>query len=109
MGGVSRRGLWSGLTNGRACAAKAATPGPRACAVVARLAGACVEARGVACRRCAEACDPAAISYRPLVGGRVRTTIDVERCEGCGACVAICPTQALALAPRERIASGVSP
>jgi ferredoxin len=92
--------------DGRARAATAASPGSRACAVVARLVGACVEAKGVACRRCAEACDPVAISYRPLSGGRVRTTIDVERCEGCGACVATCPMQALALAPRESVALG---
>lgn len=100
--GVSRRGLWSGLRGDRGDASGAGA-GRRADAV-AQIVGSCVEATGVACRRCREECAADAISYRLAKGGRALTRIDVERCEGCGACVTVCPTQALALVPRERAA-----
>lgn len=63
----------------------------------ARLTGNCVSASGVTCRACGDACDTRAIRFRLQVGGRATPQFDATACTGCGACVAICPTAAIAI------------
>ncbi len=77
-----------------ACISRA--PGP-AWRLRARISQACVEPKGVTCRRCEEACDAAAIRFRPKLGGGATPSIDLELCTGCGACVAPCPVKAIAM------------
>jgi len=72
--------------------------------MVARVTDACIEPRGVACRRCGEACDSDAIRFRPMGGGRHATLIDPELCTGCGACSPVCPVSAITLVAAERLA-----
>lgn len=71
--------------------------------LVARIGDACVEPKGVACRRCSEACEPDAIRFRPLGGNRSGVRLDDERCTGCGECRAVCPVGAIDLIPFERL------
>lgn len=59
----------------------------------ARLAGDCLGAQGVGCRRCIDDCQAHAI--HPSPGGI--PAIDGQRCNGCGACYATCPADAIAL------------
>jgi ferredoxin-type protein NapF len=93
---LSRRGLF------RAFGASPATaPEDRALPPLARLSEACVEPRGVTCRRCGEACEPGAIRFRLQRGGAI-PSIDAERCTGCGDCLGVCPVSAIALVSRER-------
>jgi ferredoxin-type protein NapF len=61
------------------------------------IAPACVEAKGVTCRMCGEACEAAAIRFRPKLGGGADATIDAGRCTGCGACVSVCPVGAISI------------
>jgi ferredoxin-type protein NapF len=67
----------------------------------------CLAHAGVSCRVCEEHCDVAAIRFRPVVGGPPRPALDREACTGCGACVVICPGQAIAVTPQ--VDTGASP
>ncbi|KAB2850571.1 MAG: ferredoxin-type protein NapF [Hyphomicrobiaceae bacterium] len=63
----------------------------------ATISTACVEARGVACRRCTDACEHSAIRFRPRVGGGAIAEVDGRACTGCGACLAPCPVRAISI------------
>jgi len=67
---------------------------------VARVGRACLAFRCVFCRSCVDACEPAAIVFRPQVGGPANPLIDPARCNGCGACRESCPAEAIELFKR---------
>lgn len=58
---------------------------------------ACIAFMGVECRGCVDPCEPRAvrISFRP--GGIGTPVINADACTGCGACVRVCPAQALSM------------
>lgn len=64
----------------------------------AAISDACVEARGVSCRMCEEACPSAAIAFRPRLGGGATASVRLTDCSGCGTCAARCPVNAISLA-----------
>ena len=55
----------------------------------------CLSARGVMCRTCGEECDKGAIRFRLQPGGRATAVVDDDACNGCGGCVAVCPTRVI--------------
>lgn len=55
----------------------------------------CLSSQGISCRLCGDGCDQVAIRFRPLTGGRALPSIVADQCNGCGACVAVCPVQAI--------------
>lgn len=57
----------------------------------------CVEAKGVSCRICEEACEQNALRFKPGLGGRTSVQVDTSTCIGCGACVAACPVGAITM------------
>ena len=57
----------------------------------------CLAMRHIMCRSCEDACAHAAIAFRPVVGGPATPEINHVRCTGCGACVSVCPEQAVAI------------
>ena len=63
--------------------------------LVAGVADTCLSAQGVVCASCREVCPASAIRVPP--GARGAATVDPETCTGCGACVAPCPVDAIAL------------
>lgn len=65
--------------------------------LAAQISAACVEPKGVSCRMCEDACEARAIRFRPMLGGRASPAIDLDRCTGCGACVAPCPVKAISI------------
>lgn len=65
----------------------------------AYIADHCLALRSEACRTCADHCGPNAITFTPQVGVAARPAIDLDRCTGCGACVAPCPVDAIAVHP----------
>ena len=67
--------------------------------VVAHIGDTCLAKRKVECRVCGEACDAGAIRFRPTLGGVSQPALDSVLCTGCGACVAPCPTHAIACRP----------
>jgi ferredoxin-type protein NapF len=69
---------------------------PRATAC-ARIGDGCLEAVGITCRACGDACLPRAIRFLPQAGGISTVAIDEPRCTGCGDCAAVCPANAITL------------
>lgn len=59
----------------------------------------CLPRQGVECRVCGDFCDARAIRFPPRLGGSPHPEIASERCTGCGACVAPCPTLAMTVKP----------
>ena len=47
------------------------------------------------CNACSLACPAGAISFRPQVGHESVPILEEMLCNGCGACVSACPTQAI--------------
>ncbi len=57
----------------------------------------CLSMNGVSCRVCQDNCEQNAIRFRLQLGGRAAPSLDVDTCNGCGSCVALCPVDAIAL------------
>lgn len=57
----------------------------------------CLARHGVVCASCQDGCGERAIRFQPALGTVPVPIIDTMRCTGCGACVGLCPTQAIAL------------
>lgn len=57
--------------------------------------GTCLSLSGVICRVCGEHCGKRAIRFAPDIGGRAAPEVDGDACNGCGACVAPCPVDAV--------------
>ncbi|WP_172203390.1 ferredoxin-type protein NapF [Niveibacterium sp. COAC-50] len=79
--------------------------GRAAFAHVAQVGPGCLALQGVECRVCGEACEVTAITFRPQLRALAQPAIDASCCTGCGACVGVCPSHAVALrAPSESVA-----
>ena len=52
---------------------------------IATIGEACLALAGIHCRSCQDACEPAAIRFRPAPGGVALAELDSQRCNGCGA------------------------
>lgn len=63
----------------------------------AEITDGCIARAGVECRVCGEYCEAGAIRFRLAVGGAATPEIDRDLCSGCGACVAPCPVDAVAV------------
>ncbi len=63
----------------------------------AEVSGDCLSARGVVCRACGDSCETRAIRFQLQTGGRAIIDLDRALCNGCGACLSVCPTQAIVL------------
>jgi len=68
--------------------------------VVAAISDDCLAQRRIACQSCAEACSEQAIRFRPRMGGPFVPELDGAKCTGCGACLNICPADAISLRAR---------
>ncbi len=55
----------------------------------------CLSEKNTLCRSCGEACEHQALYFPLSIQGIVRPEINRDRCNGCGACIAMCPTEAL--------------
>lgn len=63
----------------------------------AALQTACLASNNIDCQSCRDACEIAAIRFRPALGRVPQPTINQDSCTGCGACVAVCPHDAIHL------------
>lgn len=88
---LNRRAFLSGAWNPSQAVAATISAGP----VV--VGPACLALNGVVCRVCAEHCERHAIRFRLAPGGVAVPLVRAERCDGCGACVKVCPASAIAL------------
>ena len=57
----------------------------------------CIAVRGVECRGCVDPCETRAIRMHPQIGGVSVPELDQQICNGCGACYAVCPVQAISM------------
>ena len=71
-------------------------------ATVASVGDDCLEARGIVCRACGDACDARAVQFLPLAGGLVKPVVDPALCNGCGVCAAACPAAAITIQAASR-------
>lgn len=62
-----------------------------------RIGNACLAQHGSECRSCGEHCEVGALRFTPRRGGPALPQLDSTRCNGCGACIAACPSQAMAM------------
>jgi len=79
-----------------ACETKALIAGPSPWNHAATIGATCLARGETLCRLCGETCEYSAIHFKPQVGGMAPPQIN-ESCTGCGACVAICPVQAISM------------
>lgn len=57
----------------------------------------CLAKKQVECRSCQDSCEWRAISFKPMLGKTAQPQLTLENCNGCGACVAACPVQAISM------------
>ncbi|WP_314284230.1 ferredoxin-type protein NapF [Haemophilus sputorum] len=55
----------------------------------------CLLKQRIECRSCGDYCPERAIRFRPTLGGIATLQMDLTACNGCGACLNICPTKAI--------------
>lgn len=65
--------------------------------VKAQINDTCLAQNKVDCRSCGDSCEPQAIRFKLAVGSVAQPQIDIESCNGCGACVSVCPTHAITI------------
>ncbi len=63
----------------------------------AKVAANCLDKHGIVCRACESVCEENAIRFRPLLAGKCDVSISIEACNGCGACVSVCPSKAIGM------------
>ncbi|HEY9200263.1 MAG TPA: ferredoxin-type protein NapF [Gammaproteobacteria bacterium] len=63
--------------------------------IQAEISPSCLTMKGVVCRSCSEHCETRAIRFIARVGEVARPQINSQSCNGCGACVAVCPVAAV--------------
>lgn len=68
----------------------------------------CLARQNIVCRTCGERCEAGALRFPPRLGGVAHPVLDAERCTGCAACLADCPTHALSIIHSPCSPSGVS-
>lgn len=61
----------------------------------ANIGDACLARQKVVCRTCGEHCEAGAIRFRLEKGGVALPRLDPSLCNGCGMCVASCPSRAI--------------
>ena len=69
--------------------------GARPWTAKASIGAKCLALGGVHCRSCGDACPTTAIRFAPRVDGRFLPALADATCNGCGACVGICPVGAV--------------
>lgn len=55
----------------------------------------CLAYQNIECRSCSEICEAMVISFKPELGRVAQPKLDLDMCNGCGACVSVCPTSAI--------------
>ncbi len=55
----------------------------------------CLAHQNVECRSCSESCEFFAITFKLTAGQVAQPQINTDSCNGCGACVSVCPSSAI--------------
>ncbi len=62
---------------------------------VALITDSCLARNQVECQSCRDACPEQAIRFRPQIRGPFLPMLDDQACNGCGACISVCPAAAI--------------
>ena len=65
--------------------------------IEAKINDTCLAKNNVHCRTCSEHCEVEAISFRLAPGGIAQPDLNIDLCNGCGACVSGCPVSAISM------------
>ncbi|MBE1506830.1 ferredoxin-type protein NapF [Rhizobium viscosum] len=65
----------------------------------------CLANNYVDCQACRDSCPEGAIRFWPRLGGPFVPELDAHACTGCGACISVCPADAIVMKPRHREAA----
>jgi ferredoxin-type protein NapF len=57
----------------------------------------CLALSNIDCRSCQDACEPNAIRFVPTLGRVPQPVVSLDACNGCGACLSVCPVNAATL------------
>lgn len=68
----------------------------------ARIQDHCMAHANIHCQTCQDACETRAITFLPQIGQVPTPRINTDDCTGCGACVAVCPQDAIAMSDPEQ-------
>lgn len=60
----------------------------------------CLAMNQVVCQSCQDSCETEAISFKYIHSKIPQPQIELDKCNGCGACVSICPQNAIELTPK---------
>jgi len=60
----------------------------------------CLSLNAIVCRACGDNCESQAIQFKLKVGGISEPLISQDNCTGCGACVSVCPVDAVSIKPK---------
>lgn len=61
----------------------------------AAISDGCLATQNVECRSCGDSCETMAITFKLAIGQVAQPTIKLDECNGCGACVSVCPTSSI--------------
>ncbi|MCG8428991.1 MAG: ferredoxin-type protein NapF [Chromatiales bacterium] len=67
----------------------------QAWSVVAQFEAGCLSLNGIVCRACSDICEPRAIRFSLMPGGKAEPQLESEECTGCGECLAVCPVKTI--------------
>ncbi|MCY4052226.1 MAG: ferredoxin-type protein NapF [Gammaproteobacteria bacterium] len=68
--------------------------------LIAELGESCLLKIGVSCRSCSDICDYEVLKFDLRVRPFGKMIVNNDSCTGCGACVSVCPSQAISLSPK---------
>lgn len=63
----------------------------------ASISDTCLAHANVECRSCGDSCEPMAITFKLRAGGVALPQLELGACNGCGACVSVCPTSSISV------------
>jgi len=68
----------------------------------ANISDGCLTRKNVVCLSCGEACENEAITFTFAINATAAPQVKVDQCNGCGACVSICPTNAIQISYQQQ-------
>lgn len=67
----------------------------------AQINQSCLAQNKIECRSCGDMCEVQAIRFKLQAGGVALPELDTDACNGCGACLSVCPVSAISMFTKE--------